>query len=309
VTTIVTLDGVSRRYGDKLALTDISMRVEEGTIHCLLGPNGAGKTTLLRVMAGLVGPSEGSVSVLGGDPFQHAIRSRIGWVPSDDRSFYMRVSGRENLLFFARLYGRGKRESIRLVDSLLEEVGLTDDAHKPVHGYSHGMTKRLAVARGLLGESPLLLVDEATHDLDIEGSRSIRALFRGLAERGSTIVWSTHRLEELPGLVDTVTVLDRGAVRFDGSLADLVASVDRPVYRVAVRHEEGAADSAELAAAALGKTASVVGGDGHLLSVRLAATSELGAALRRLMDGGFEVLTCHEESGAIERAVEMRLGS
>jgi ABC-2 type transport system ATP-binding protein len=171
------------------------------------------------------------------------------------------------------------------------------------------MTKRLAVARGLLGESPLLLVDEATHDLDIEGSRTIRALFRDLAERGSTIVWSTQRLEELPGLVDTVTVLDRGAVRFDGSLDDLVASVDRPVYRVAVRHEEGAAHSAEFAAAALGESASVVGGSGHLLSIRLAATSELGAALRKLMDAGFEVLTCHEESGAIERAVEMRLGS
>lgn len=308
MTAAVSLDAVTRTYGSKVALDEVTASIDAGSVHCLLGPNGAGKTTMLRMIAGLVAPSAGKITVLGGDPYAREIRNQIGWVPSDDRSFYMRVSGRENLLFFARLYGLGKRKSLGLVDEVLAEVGLEDAATKEVSSYSHGMTKRLAVARAFLSPSPLILVDEATHDLDIEGSRLVRRLFRDRANDGATIVWSTHRLEELVGLVDTVTVLDRGSVRFDGSLQELVASVERPVYRVAVRYSNGGT-SPEQAAAALGGAGTVVGGDGHDLSIRLATDTELGGALQRLMDAGIEILDCQQESGPVERAVEMKLKS
>jgi ABC-2 type transport system ATP-binding protein len=181
--------GVSQRFGRKLALSDVSFAIRAGKIHGLLGPNGAGKTTLIRILAGLQHPTEGSVEIAGFRPSanERMFRQHIGFVASGDRTFYLRVSGLENLVFFARLYGMTRREAIHRAEDVLADVNLAGAARKPVGEYSHGMQKRLAVARALLTSPPVLLIDEATHDLDPDAARRVRELVAAAASQGAAV--------------------------------------------------------------------------------------------------------------------------
>src|SRR5918994_3373951 len=179
-------DDVCCAFGDVLALDRVSLDVRGGEILALLGPNGAGKTTLLRIMTGLVTPTTGGVYVLDRNVARHAdeLRGRIGLVPSGDRTMYLRISGYENLLFFARMHGMRRREAAARARAVLEDVGLAEAGHRPVGHYSHGMQKRLSLARALLTDPALLLVDEATHDLDPEAATQARDLVSAAAGRG-----------------------------------------------------------------------------------------------------------------------------
>src|SRR5262249_15468141 len=134
---------VHRQFGVMPALRGVSLVVETGTVHALLGPNGAGKTTLLRILTGLVAPTSGDVLILGGPLGARGLQSRIGFIPSGDRSFSLRISGRETLVFFARLHGIRRGEARGRADAALASVGLADAARLRVGGYSHGMQKRL----------------------------------------------------------------------------------------------------------------------------------------------------------------------
>jgi len=207
------VEDVRRRFRDVQALDGVSLEVWPGEIHALLGPNGAGKTTLLRILVGLLTPDEGEVGVLG-QPLEvmtsRSFRRSIGFVPSGDRTFYLRLSGLENLLFFARMHGMGKRAARARAEEVLERVDLADAARRRVGLYSHGMQKRLSVARALLTSPRILFVDEATHDLDPEGADRIRSLVRGQAEAGVAVVWATQRVEEIRGFAHQVTLLFRG---------------------------------------------------------------------------------------------------
>ena len=141
-----------RQFGDHVVLREVSLELGAGRIHALLGPNGAGKTTLIRILAGLLTPTSGQVRVLGedigGGPRQ--LRQRLGLLPAGDRSFYLRLSGLENLVFFARLHGMRRKQAVARSRALLREVGLEEAERRPVGAYSHGMQKRLSVARALL---------------------------------------------------------------------------------------------------------------------------------------------------------------
>ncbi len=165
----LSVEGVSHRFGQKEALREVSLEVGIGEIHALLGPNGAGKTTLLRILSGLVEPDSGTLRLLDiswqGTPPREG-RHLLGVVPSGDRAFYLRLSGVENLIFFGRLYGLSRSRARQRAQECLAAVGLPDVGHLLVGNYSHGMQKRLAIARALLMNPPVLLVDEATHDLD-----------------------------------------------------------------------------------------------------------------------------------------------
>ncbi|HWI07606.1 MAG TPA: ABC transporter ATP-binding protein [Solirubrobacteraceae bacterium] len=207
---------VSRRFGERDVLRGVSLRVAAGEIHALLGPNGAGKTTLLRILAGLADATSGTIDMA----------TRAGLVPSGDRTFYLRISGLENLVFFARMHGLRHAAAKRRALEVLELVGLSDAARRPVGRYSHGMQKRLSFARALLAEPTVLLVDEATHDLDPEGAERIRALTRELATHGAAVLWTTQRIDEIRGFADAVTFLHQGAVRFAGSVTELIARGD-----------------------------------------------------------------------------------
>jgi ABC-type multidrug transport system ATPase subunit len=306
---------VTRRFGTKVVLSDVSLSVARGQIQALLGPNGAGKTTLLRILTGLLEPSEGSVRVLGVDTVgsPRGLRQLIGLVPSGDRSFYLRITGLENLVFFARLHGMRRREAVARAGTVLEEVGLASAARTRVGHYSHGMQKRLSVARALLTEPPILLVDEATHDLDPDGALRVRDLVGAAAARGAAVVWATQRLDEIRGLAHGVTLLSEGKVRFSGSVAELMEHAEPRRYLVRLRNGRPADYLLESAGrTALGGLGSIrAAGDGfgehYLLS--LADGTVLGDALAALTEADISVLACREERSEIEEAFLSLTGS
>ena len=295
VTTSICVREVVCRFGAKLALDRVDLTVRPGEIHALLGPNGAGKTTLIRVLTGLVEPQSGSVSRAG----------TVGLVPSGDRSFYLRISTLENLIFFARLHGLRLRAAKRRSREVLEQVGLGEVAGRPVGRCSHGMQKRLAVARALLVEPQILLVDEATHDLDPEGARRIRGLIRDLAGGGVAIVWTTQRVDEVRGFAHSMTFLRSGKVGFTGSPSELAAQAPAQRYVIQVRERDTQTAprlaALQLAVGAGGTVAGPVDG-GHEFLIGADGEGALGRTVARLVAAGFDVLACRHEHSELEQA-------
>jgi ABC-type multidrug transport system ATPase subunit len=300
---------VTRFFGSTRALDGVSLGVRRGEIHALLGPNGAGKTTLLRSLTGLVQPSAGAIRLLGIPSEElgyRGYRRMFGLVPSGDRSFYLRISGLENLVFFGRLYGLRKPRAFTRAWECLRSVGLEEAARKRVGLYSHGMQKRLSVARGILTDPVVLFVDEATHDLDPEGSRRVQDLVMEAAGRGAAVVWATQRLDEIRGFADQVTVLDRGTVRFVGTVPQLMAiSVAR---RYVLHLDDGRSSDHDLVAAAnrvlstMGSVSPVVDSEGGHCVLDLEDAAVLGDAISALTAAGIKVLACREERSGIENA-------
>jgi ABC-type multidrug transport system ATPase subunit len=291
-----------------VALDGVSLRLDAGRIEALLGPNGAGKTTLVRVLTGLVRPDAGEARVLGVDTWEcpRDLRARMGLVPSGDRSLYLRVSGLENLLFFGRLHGMSKHEATARALKVLELVDLAEAARLRAAFYSHGMQKRLSIARALLTEPSVLLIDEATHDLDPEAAARIRELVRGLADEGAAVIWATQRIEEIRGFADGVTLLREGQAAFQGTVSQLIALAAPRRYVLRLRN--GRADEAELepmlraAAAARGTIAAAADGHPEDFILHLAEGAVLGEVLAALTAGGVDVLGCREEVSEIENA-------
>ncbi len=303
----LSVEGVSRHFGRKEALRGVSLQVAAGEIHALLGPNGAGKTTLLRILAGLVEPDAGTLRLLDTSwqrsPSREG-RRLLGVVPSGDRSFYLRITGVENLVFFARLYGLSRRRALRRARECLSAVGLAEAGQVPVGNYSHGMQKRLGIARALLMDPPVLLVDEATHDLDPEGGLRIRELIATAAARGTAVLWTTQQLDEIRGFAEQVTVLDHGQVRFAGTVAQLM-DASRSVRHVlrlrdGTRGPQELLDSTQTALSGLATVAADPGHSGHHVVIALADRVTLGQALTSLAADGIDVLACREERSQVE---------
>ncbi len=298
-----------RSFPKKLALDGVSLTVRPGEIEALLGPNGAGKTTLLRLLAGLMTPTTGWVRVLGQDVERRnrVARGLVGLVPSGDRSFYLRLSGLENLAFFARLNGLRRPVAFARATELLDHVGLTEAARIPVGEYSHGMQKRLSVARALLTDPAVLLVDEATHDLDPEGARRVRALVADCAERGAAVIWATQRLDEIRGFAGHVTLLAEGRVRFAGTVPGLLEHSTPRRYVLQLRNgrrlEPGhlAAKSRE-ALGVLGRVEPVGEDDAEHFLLMLHQHALLGSAFVALASAGIDVVACREDRSDIEEA-------
>jgi ABC-type multidrug transport system ATPase subunit len=298
---------VARSFGSRRALVDVSLAVAPGEIHALLGPNGAGKTTLLRILGGMMRPDSGTITVLGVDATRdsRAQRALIGLVPSGDRSFYLRISGLENLIFFARLYGFHRPDAKRRAEDVLAAVALEDAGGVPVGEYSHGMQKRLSVARALLTEPRILLVDEATHDLDPQAARSVRLLVQEIAEQGAAVVWATQRLDEIRDFAHHTTLLRAGEVCFAGSVPKLAALVRVTRYVVRLRSVSGAALPPLLALRQSLLTAATIelaSDEPDLFVLDLRADASLGEALAALAGAGVDVVSCREARSEIEEA-------
>jgi len=203
------------------ALRGVDLAVDEGEILSLLGPNGAGKTTLLKILSCLVLPDRGTAIVGGQDTTrENAVKRRLGFVHTDERSFYWRLSARENLRFFARLYDVPYRSTERRIDELLARVELTDAADRPFSGYSSGMKQRVSIARALLHDPPILLLDEPTRSLDPASAMRLRRfVVDELCRRdGKTILLATHDLREAETISHRVAILVRGRVREIGTV-------------------------------------------------------------------------------------------
>jgi ABC-2 type transport system ATP-binding protein len=218
---MIELAGVSRAFGTILALADFSLTVTPGTVTVLLGPNGAGKTTMVRVTTGVVTPSTGRVRVFGLDPAGpegHTVRARTGVVPARP-ALYDRLDGFENLRYAAELYGVADPDT-RIAEAA-QRFEIDHALRQRVGGYSTGMRARLALARAVLHDPDLLLLDEPTAGLDPESARAVLDLIRGMAEHGKGVVMCTHLLLEAEGLADQVVVMDHGRALVSGAPATL----------------------------------------------------------------------------------------
>lgn len=194
--------GLSKSLGGRPACRDVSFTVERGEVFGLLGPNGAGKTTTLRMLAGLYAPDEGSATVAGfaiapGRPGGPDLRARVGLL-TESPGFYDRLTARENLVYFARL--QRARDPVRRADALIERFALREHADRPFAELSRGMKQKLAIARALVHEPEVILLDEPTVGLDPEATREVRNMIAELAAEHATLVLCTHHLEEVERL-------------------------------------------------------------------------------------------------------------
>ncbi len=207
------------------ALKGISFSVARGSIHALLGPNGAGKTTTVRILSTLLLPDGGEARVLGMDVVREAERVRevIGVVLDVSKGFYMSLSGYENLVFYGLLKGFSIAEARRRAREVLELVGLEQmgASRRPYYTYSLGMRARLAIAKALLSDPEVLILDEPTLGLDVESSRMVRKLMVELAREGRTILVTGHNMHEIEEVSSSVTIIDRGTVVAHGSPEEL----------------------------------------------------------------------------------------
>ena len=220
--------GTFRRRAKEIeAVRGIDFHVAEGDLFGLLGPNGAGKTTTIKMLITLLIPTAGSARVLGLDVVRDAlaVRRRIGYVFGGERGVYERLSGYDNLRYFAELYGVPAREQRKRIEGLLELVGLKGREHERAEGYSRGMKQRLHVARGLLHDPEVIFLDEPTIGLDPVGARDVRATIASLTEAGKTVLLTTHYMFEADALCDRIAVISRGEIVAEGTPAQLKAGV------------------------------------------------------------------------------------
>jgi ABC-2 type transport system ATP-binding protein len=244
----IEVDDLSRTYRSRTkllrggvteveALRGVTFSVEPGELFGLLGPNGAGKTTTIKILTTLLLPSAGSARVLGLDPAteHRELRRRIGYVFGGDKGLYERISGLDNLRFFADVYRVPVRSKQRRIDELLEVVGLKGREHERVETYSRGMRQRLHIARGLLHDPEVLFLDEPTIGLDPVGARELRDAVAGLQQAGKTILLTTHYMLEADELCDRVAIITGGQIIAEGTPAELKRGIsDRNVIEIEV---------------------------------------------------------------------------
>src|SRR5919109_427507 len=223
-----TLTGTLRRKWKSVeAVRGASFEIERGELFGLLGPNGAGKTTTIKMLITLLIPTSGTARVLGYDVVKDAreVRKRIGYVFGGERGVYERLSGYDNLRYFAELYGVPPKEIRPRIDYLLELVGLKGREQERAEGYSRGMKQRLHIARGLLHDPPVVFLDEPTIGLDPVGARELRATIASLTAAGKTVLLATHYMFEADALCDRIAVISRGEIVAEGTPRQLKSRV------------------------------------------------------------------------------------
>jgi ABC-2 type transport system ATP-binding protein len=210
---------IRRQTKEVLAVNDISFTVQPGELFGLLGPNGAGKTTTVKVLTTLLLPTSGSVRILGYDVVKQAdqLRSRIGFIFGGERGLYWRLSGIDNLRYFASLYLMEPDITKKRIPYLLDMVGLADRGEEKVEGYSRGMKQRLHIARTLLHDPEILFLDEPTIGLDPVGARELREVIRNLQLEEKTILLTTHYMFEADALCERLAVIKDGRIIAEGS--------------------------------------------------------------------------------------------
>src|SRR5919109_5342866 len=234
---VVETAGLTKRFGARVAVDDVDLQIPRGSAFGYLGPNGAGKTTLIRMLLGLLRASAGEMRLLGRPvPAERAAAlARVGAIVEEPR-FHGHLTGRENLVVIAAARGP---EAHGRIDGALARVGLAQRADERVKRYSLGMRQRLGVARSLLADPELLILDEPTNGLDPAGIREFRDMIRGFVAEGRTVLLSSHLLGEVERICDSAAIVDHGRVVSQGSIAELAAGGEQAGV-VGAKGDEGA---------------------------------------------------------------------
>ena len=287
---MIEVEGLTKRYGSTLAVDELSFSVAQGTVTGFLGPNGAGKSTTLRALLGLVRPDGGRATILG-RRYRDLDRpaEQVGAVLETTDAHPGR-SGRNHL----RVLARAARLPVSRVDEVLELVELGEAARRRVKGYSLGMRQRLGIARCLLADPRLLILDEPMNGLDPAGIQEFRGFVRSFVEEGRTIVLSSHLLDEVEKTCDEVAIVDRGRVVVQGSIAELRAGADPAVL---IETRDAVSASRLLAAHPAVKRVTADGLAVHAVLADLGAVPDLN---RRLVAAGHDVLRLEPEQASLE---------
>ncbi len=237
VGTAIVTDGLTKRYGDLVAVDDLSLSIGHGEVFGLLGPNGAGKTTTILMLLGLTEPTSGGATVAGLDPRRDplAVKARVGYMP-DEVGFYEDLTARQNLRYTADLNRIPRSAAAGRIDRVLDDVGLTDAAEQKVGEYSRGMRQRLGLADALVKDPSILILDEPTVNIDPEGVRDLLLMVERLrTEQGVTIVLSSHLLHQVQQVCDRIGIFVKGRLVASGTIDELAGRLsDRWVFTVGV---------------------------------------------------------------------------
>jgi ABC-2 type transport system ATP-binding protein len=224
---MIQAEALTKSYGTLKAVDRVSFHVREGEIYGLLGPNGAGKTTTLSMVSGLLQPDEGRVTFDGVDLAAEPLRvkQQLGVVPQEV-ALYEELTARENLNFWGGLYGLSGSKLKDAISAVLDQVGLTGRADSKVSTYSGGMKRRLNLSLGLVHRPRVVMMDEPTVGIDPQARANILGVVRDIAKSGTTIVYTTHHLEEAEEFCDRIAIMDHGKILAEGTLEELVRSLD-----------------------------------------------------------------------------------
>lgn len=237
MTDYLAIKNLRKVYNDNgkefIALDDVSFDIKEGEIVALLGPNGAGKTTIVSIIGGYLLPTSGQVIINGEDVIKTRSRDNIGVSFGGDLGFYGRATAKQNMSFFADLAKIPHRKQKAEIEHVLDIVNLKDDMNKKVQFFSKGMKQRMHIARALLGNPQLLLLDEPTDGLDVEIATNIRNVVKNLAQSGISILLTSHMMSEVEALSDQIVLLGAGKIHAKGTVEDIVEMskvkrIDRP---------------------------------------------------------------------------------
>jgi ABC-2 type transport system ATP-binding protein len=294
---VVETSGLTKRFGDRVAVDDVDLHVPRGSAFGYLGPNGAGKTTLIRMLLGLTGATSGTMHLLGRRvPAERAAAlARVGAIVEEPR-FHGHLPGRETLTVIA---AAREPEAHDRIDGALTRVGLSQRADERVKRYSLGMRQRLGVARSLLADPELLILDEPTNGLDPAGMREFREMIRGFVAEGRTVLLSSHLLDEVEKICDAVAIVDRGRVVMQGSIADLARGGTQTILIATSDQQRALALLAENRAVA----SAVAEADGIRVSLRpdvdtRPAADDLG---RRLVHAGLAIRRFEPARASLEQ--------
>jgi ABC-2 type transport system ATP-binding protein len=295
---IIETRGLTKRFGERTAVADVDLRVPRGCAFGFLGHNGAGKTTLIRMLLGLTTADAGAMRIGGWPlPQERALAlARVGAIVEEPH-FHAHLSGRENLQVIA---AARSPEAFGRIDGALARVGLTDRARDRVRTYSQGMRQRLGVARCLLADPELLILDEPMNGLDPAGILEFRGMIGELVGEGRTVFLSSHLLDEVEKTCHAAAVIDRGRVIAQGPIGELVRA-DHPELQIGCEDPDFALDVLD---GHLGVAAAHVNGDG--IRVLLAASDEAASVNARLVQAGVAVFRLEPVRESLEqRFLEM----
>ncbi|MEV6032053.1 ABC transporter ATP-binding protein [Nonomuraea sp. NPDC052116] len=282
LTSALECEGLTKRYGDLLAVDDLKFSIGRGEAYGLLGPNGSGKSTTISMIVGVLTPDAGTVRVHGHDVDRHPRQAKtlLGYVPQEV-ALYPDLTGRENLRYFCRLYGLRGREAKDRVTALLDLIGLADRADELVGRYSGGMQRRVNIAAGLVHEPSVLVLDEPTVGVDPQSRNAILESVERLVADGMTVLYTSHYMEEVERICDRVGIIDQGRIIAQGTPRELVADLAEG-GRVEIDIE----GDVKIAAAAVAELPGVsVAGHGSQLQVSWTEGADRLAGVLSALDG------------------------